>query len=43
MREQVNKMFSVYQGSYPLVKEISSLPIAINIIMNKMGAWENVK
>lgn len=43
VREQANKLFSVYQGSIPLKKDISNQVIAINIIMNKMGAWENAK
>lgn len=43
MREQANELFSVYQGCIPLKKDISNQAIAINIIMNKMGVWENVK
>lgn len=43
VREQANGLFSVYKGSYPLKKDIANIPIAINIIMNKMGAWENAK
>lgn len=43
VREQADELFSVYQGSIPLKKDISNQAIAINIIMNKMGVWENVK
>lgn len=42
VREQVNGLFSIYQGSHPLQKEIINLPVAVNIIMNKMNIWEKI-
>ena len=42
VREQANKLFAVYHGSYPLQKDIVNLPAAVNIIMNKMNIWKEI-
>lgn len=42
VREQANKFFSIYRGSIPLQKDIVNLPVAVNIVMNKMKIWEKI-
>lgn len=42
VREQVNGKFAVYKGSKPIQKDIINFPLAVNIMIDKMGIWKNV-
>lgn len=42
VREQANKLFSIYRGSHPIYKDIVNLPVAVNIVMSKLNIWERI-